>query len=75
MADGDKPPEGVPVLGLAAEEQPFDKWLRMQLHAMFDGVVNEPLPADLVRIIDEDAERVRQEAAGNAAPKPPSDKS
>ena len=62
-------------MGLTAEEQPFDRWLRMQLHAMFDGVVNEPLPADLVRIIDEDAERVRQEAAENAAPKPSPDES
>jgi hypothetical protein len=71
MADGDKPPEGGPVFGPAAEEQPFDKWLRKQLHAMFDEVVNEPLPANLVRLIDQDAERVRQEAAENSAPKPP----
>jgi len=58
------------VLGLTAEEQPFDKWLRMQLHAMFDGVINEPL-TDLVRLIDEDAKRVRQETDEAAAPKPP----
>ena len=71
MADGDKPPGEGPVFGLTAEEQPFDKWLRKQLHAMFDEVVNEPLPADLVRLIDEDADRARQEAAADAAPKLP----
>jgi hypothetical protein len=75
MADGDKPPEGGPVFGPAAEEQPFDRWLRKQLHAMFDEVVNEPLPADLVSMIDQDADRARQEAAGNAAPNPPTDDS
>jgi hypothetical protein len=62
------------VFGPAAEEQPFDRWLRKQLHAMFDEVVNEPLPADLVRLIDQDADRVRQEAAGSSLPKPPPDK-
>ena len=59
------------MFGPTAEEQPFDRWLRKQLHAMFDEVVNEPLPADLVRLIDEDADRARQEAAEAAAPKAP----
>lgn len=61
--------------GPTAEEQPFDKWLRKQLHAMFDDVVNEPLPENLIDMIDQDADRVRQEAAGNSAPKPPPDES
>ena len=64
MGNGDKPLLGG---GLSprpeAEEEPFDKWLRKQLHAMFDGVVSEPLPADLLKAIDEDAERARQEAS------------
>ena len=59
------------MFGPTAEEQPFDKWLRKQLHAMFDDVVNEPLPENLVRLIDEDADRARQEAADNPASKPP----
>jgi hypothetical protein len=65
MANGDKSPGGGHAVGPAAEEQPFDRWLRKQLHAMFDEVVNEPLPADLIRLIDQDAERARQEAAEN----------
>lgn len=71
MADGEKPLPGGRAAGPAAEEQPFDRWLRKQLHAMFDEVVNEPLPPDLVRLIDEDAERARREAAENTAPVPP----
>jgi hypothetical protein len=68
MVNGDKPSSGG---GNAprpeAEEQPFDRWLRKQLHAMFDPVVNEPLPPELLKAIDDDAERARQEglAAGS----------
>ena len=69
MANGDKPsPGGGNAVRLEAEEPPFDRWLRKQLHAMYDEVVNEPLPADLVQIIDKDADRVRQEAAENPPP-------
>lgn len=75
MSNGDKPPAGGPADGAAAEEQPFDRWLRKQLHAIYDEVVNEPLPADLVRLIDQDADRVRQEAAELPAPAPPPGKS
>lgn len=74
MANGDKPPLGGPADGAAAEEQPFDRWLRKQLHAIYDEVVNEPLPADLVRLIDQDADRARQEAAGAPAPTTPPEK-
>ncbi|MBX3498028.1 MAG: hypothetical protein KF889_01175 [Alphaproteobacteria bacterium] len=68
MADGEKSPDGGHAVAPAAEEQPFDRWLRKQLHAMFDEVVNEPLPADLIRLIDQDAERTRQEAADSPTP-------
>jgi hypothetical protein len=68
MANGDKPPGDGEAVAPAAEEQPFDRWLRKQLHAMFDDVVNEPLPPDLVSLIDQDAERARQEAADASPP-------
>lgn len=45
-----------------AEEPPFDRWLRKQLHAIFDPVMNEPLPPELLKAIEEDAERARQDA-------------
>lgn len=75
MANSDKPFPGVgDAARPAAEEQPFDRWLRKQLHAMFDEVANEPLPAELIRIIDRDADRVRQEAAENSPTTGPPEK-
>lgn len=32
----------------------FDLWLRRGLHAMFDEVAKEPIPEDLIRLIDAD---------------------
>jgi hypothetical protein len=32
----------------------FDVWLHRSLHTMFDEVANEPLPEDLLRLIEED---------------------
>lgn len=75
MANGDKPsPGGDHAARPEAEEQPFDRWLRKQLHAMFDEVVNEPLPAELMQLIDEDADRARQEATENSPPTAPPEK-
>jgi hypothetical protein len=36
-------------------ERPFDRWLQKQLHAMYDEIASEPLPRDLLSIIDTDA--------------------
>lgn len=38
-----------------AVERPFDMWLQKQLHAMYDEIASEPLPNDLMRMIDRDA--------------------
>jgi len=35
-------------------EKPFDAWLRKQLHAMYDEIAAEPLPSDLIDLIDRD---------------------
>jgi hypothetical protein len=76
MANGDKPsPGGGNALRPEAEEPPFDRWLRKQLHAMFDEVVNEPLPTELVQLIDQDADRMRREASDTPAGDTPPDKS
>lgn len=42
--------------GVAEAKQPFDYWLQKQLHELYDSVAKEPLPDDLVRLIDNDAE-------------------
>jgi hypothetical protein len=36
-------------------ERPFDMWLQKQLHAMYDEIASEPLPNDLLKMIDHDA--------------------
>jgi hypothetical protein len=38
-----------------AGERPFDMWLQKQLHAMYDEIASEPLPNDLLGLIDRDA--------------------
>ena len=38
-----------------AEARPFDMWLHKQLHAMYDEIASEPLPGDLINLIDGDA--------------------
>jgi hypothetical protein len=45
---------------LGTEEDAFDLWLRQSLHAAFDVVAAEPVPEDILRMIEEDrAERER----------------
>ena len=39
----------------APAERPFDMWLQKQLHAMYDEIAGEPLPSDLLGLIDSDA--------------------
>lgn len=39
-------------------ERPFDMWLQKQLHAMYDEIASEPLPNDLLNLIDHDAANV-----------------
>jgi hypothetical protein len=36
-------------------DRPFDMWLQKQLHAMYDEIASEPLPGDLLNLIDHDA--------------------
>jgi hypothetical protein len=38
-------------------ERPFDKWLQKQLHAMYDEIASEPLPNDLMKLIEHDARK------------------
>ena len=41
----------------APVERPFDTWLQKQLHAMYDEITSEPLPNDLLGLIERDAEK------------------
>jgi hypothetical protein len=61
MAGDDKPRGGRggepnrPRAKAASAERPFDMWLQKQLHAMYDEIAGEPLPSDLLGLIDSDA--------------------
>lgn len=67
MANDDKPAnDGKPPKKKSSEamgrgktkspsERPFDTWLQKQLHAMYDEIAAEPLPDDLVNLIERDA--------------------
>lgn len=60
--DDDKPEDGNRAGGLArpkarTAERPFDMWLQKQLHAMYDEIASEPLPDDLLNLIDSDAKQ------------------
>jgi len=43
-----------------AIERPFDMWLQKQLHAMYDEIAAEPLPDDLVKLIERDANKAKR---------------
>jgi hypothetical protein len=35
----------------------FDVWLQRSLHQLYDGVTQEPIPPELLRLIEEDRAR------------------
>jgi hypothetical protein len=47
-------PETVNGRGNAAPEAAFDLWLQRGLHEMFDDVMREPIPEELLRLIEQD---------------------
>lgn len=61
MANDDDKPEGGSRAGGPARpkprttRRPFDMWLQKQLHAMYDEIASEPLPDDLLNLIESDA--------------------
>ncbi|MCR0984319.1 NepR family anti-sigma factor [Roseomonas populi] len=40
--------------GEAAPEAAFDLWLQRGLHQLFDDVMREPIPEELLRLIEQD---------------------
>ncbi|MCW5735753.1 MAG: hypothetical protein KIS73_16610 [Enhydrobacter sp.] len=38
-------------------DRPFDMWLHKQLHAMYDEIAAEPLPDELIKLIERDEEK------------------
>ena len=57
---GEKPKRAAADWLGTAEDDPFDLWLRQSLHEAFDAIAAEPVPEDVLRLIEEDrAERER----------------
>ena len=50
-------------------ERPFDMWLQKQLHAMYDEIASEPLPNDLLNLIDHDAAKADGDKGGSGGKK------
>ena len=65
-AGGGRPPSDRPASKTG--ERPFDMWLQKQLHAMYDEITNEPLPDDLLNLIDKDAAREKQNGTSDRPP-------
>ena len=64
-----KPLRGAAAEWLREEEDAFDLWLRQSLHEAFDAAVAEPIPEDILRLIEEDrAERERLRGSRKAKP-------
>lgn len=40
-------------------DRAFDLWLQRGLHQLYDQVAREPLPEDLLRLIEDDRSRAR----------------
>ena len=72
MADDNDKAPGVRVppgrLSPKAGERPFDLWLHKQLHAMYDEIASEPLPDDLLKLIDKDAANGKHKSEPGDAP-------
>lgn len=49
-------------------ERPFDVWLNRQLHTMYDDIAREPIPREVIELIESDArESGRRGEADEAA--------
>lgn len=56
---------------MARAKQPFDHWLQKQLHELYDSITKEPLPDDLLKLIDNDAGLEPKPAPAGGKPRIP----
>jgi len=50
-------PIGKQAEGPANTDNAFDLWLQRSLHRLFDDVTSEPIPEELLRLIEEDRKK------------------
>ena len=66
-----EPPDPGPAAPSAGGRDPLDLWLRRGLHDLYSAVAAEPVPADLLRLIEEGCGRSEQGDFGRGAGEPP----
>ncbi|MBV1800445.1 hypothetical protein KSF81_27265 [Siccirubricoccus sp. G192] len=69
MAAGGRELSQAAAIATGQEDDPFDLWLRRCLREAFDAVVAEPIPEDVLRLIEEDRaerERIRRARAAKS---------
>ncbi|MFT8325576.1 NepR family anti-sigma factor [Gluconobacter oxydans] len=54
MTAGDKRKSSAKETTGEEQDSPFGIWLSRGLHQLFDDVANEPIPDELLRLIEED---------------------
>ncbi|MFT8806966.1 NepR family anti-sigma factor [Gluconobacter sp.] len=54
MTAGDKRKSSAKDTRAEEQDSPFGIWLSRGLHQLFDDVANEPIPDELLRLIEED---------------------
>ncbi len=71
---GPAPTAGTPKpddFSMERKPDPFELWLRRGLHEACDAIAGEPVPEDLLRLIEEDRaerDRIRQQRQGDLEP-------
>ena len=66
LADDDEPKRTAADRPAGVEEDPFELWLRLSLHEAFGPALEEPVPEEVLRLIEEDRaerERIRRRRA------------
>jgi hypothetical protein len=68
-------------MAVADTDQAFDQWVARQLHKVYDEVLNEPVPDELLRLVEQidaapatDEPRDDAEECAQAASRKPTDK-
>ena len=50
-------PDPKPTVQSRTTDSAFDQWLNRGLHELFDDVVNEPVPPELLKIVRDDKDK------------------
>ena len=57
MADRKEKPDPKPNPKSRPTDSAFDQWLNRGLHQLFDDVMNEPVPPELLKIVQDDKKK------------------